>query len=289
MVLLHIKRNDQSLFLLQTTLRATVEDTLLSILRIYNGRLKVDRITSEITDLAHHGIYMPQSMRGLLEEQIQELKLTDAQEEICVPSGGYDMNKDPCQRRNGRQPKENMRELLHQTIHEAKSKISNENVKSNTCLTWEVVSEALDILRGVVNIVYPMGLPEYDPIKMELENRENLAGTQASKDVIESTQAVIWFSTKELQRDKKLEDYLGKNEKSKVIIKLCTRSQGQPTREPVFSEEEQKRLMLANHKRREEMLALEKDVSDDSYLNSQWADQNALKSRMQGINNVNWK
>ena len=95
MVLLHIKRNDQSLFLLQTTLNSKVEDTLFPILRIYNGQLKIERISLEMADLAQHGIYMPQSMRGLLEEQIQELKLTDAQTDICIPSGGYDINKDP--------------------------------------------------------------------------------------------------------------------------------------------------------------------------------------------------
>ena len=133
-----------------------------------------------------------------------------------------------------------------------------------------------------------MGLPEYDPIRMEFENRENLAGTQASKDVMEGTQAVLWFASKELLRGKQLKDFLGKHEKSKVIIKLSTKSQGQPVREPVFSEEEQKRLMLANHKRREELMSLEK-ASDDSYLNSAWADPGALKRHTQGINDISWK
>ena len=40
------------------------------------------------------------------------------------------------------------------------------------------MKEALDILRGAVMIVYPMGLPPHDPIKMEFDNEEDLAGTQ---------------------------------------------------------------------------------------------------------------
>ena len=52
-------------------------------------------------------------------------------------------------------------------------------MQSNICLTFADILEALDILKGAVSIVYPMGLPEYDPIKMEMENREELAGTQA--------------------------------------------------------------------------------------------------------------
>ena len=287
MVVLHIKKND-SLFLFQTNLEASIDETLQSILCIYNGCLKVERICSEMIDLACYGICLPLEMRGLLEEQIEELHLVDTQAEICAPSGGYDVNKDPCQRRNGRQPKQNMREVLEHTVHEAKTNISKENVKRNMFMTWDVVRKTLDILQGAVNIVYPMGLPEYDPIRMEFENRENLTGTQASKDVIDGTQAVLWFATKELSRGKHLKDYLGKNEKSKVIIKLSTKAQGQPVREPVFSEEEQRRLMVANHKRKEELLAMDK-ASDDAYLNSQWADPNALKNRMQGISNVNWK
>ena len=41
-----------------------------------------------------------------------------------------------------------------------------------------MVKEALDQLRGAVMIVYPMGLPPHDPIRMELENNEDLSGMQ---------------------------------------------------------------------------------------------------------------
>ena len=59
---------------------------------------------------------------------------------------------------------------------EAKAKISSQNAQSNLSLTFSDIVEALDILKGAVSIVYPMGLPEYDPIRMEFENREDLAG-----------------------------------------------------------------------------------------------------------------
>lgn len=51
-------------------------------------------------------------------------------------------------------------------------------VQANICVTKEMVKEALDMLRGAVMIVYPMGLPPHDPIRMEFEGREDLAGTQ---------------------------------------------------------------------------------------------------------------
>lgn len=51
-------------------------------------------------------------------------------------------------------------------------------VEANICVTMEMVKDALDQLRGAVMIVYPMGLPPYDPIRMEFENKEDLSGTQ---------------------------------------------------------------------------------------------------------------
>ena len=40
------------------------------------------------------------------------------------------------------------------------------------------VKESLDLLNGAVKIVWPMGLPPFDPVRMELENTEDLSGTQ---------------------------------------------------------------------------------------------------------------
>jgi hypothetical protein len=71
--------------------------------------------------------------------------------------------------------------------------------------------------------------------------------------VIEVTQAQLWFSGKEMYRGKKLADYVGHNEKTKVIVKLQKQGQGAPGREPVISEEERKQMMLHAYRRQEEL------------------------------------
>jgi cilia- and flagella-associated protein 298 len=43
---------------------------------------------------------------------------------------------------------------------------------------------------------------------------------KAILDLIPHNEATIWFSGKEMASTKKLSDYLGKNEKSKVIVKI---------------------------------------------------------------------
>lgn len=52
---------------------------------------------------------------------------------------------------------------------------------------------------------------------------------------------------------KKLKDYLGMNEKTKIIVKLQKRGAGKPAREPLMSEEERKQLMLHAYRRQEQL------------------------------------
>jgi hypothetical protein len=62
--------------------------------------------------------------------------------------------------------------VLYKTVREIRCRMSgDENVKANVPLQWKTIKECLAILSGAVSIVYPMGLPEYDPVRMELENR----------------------------------------------------------------------------------------------------------------------
>uniref|UniRef100_A0A3B4AWR6 Cilia and flagella associated protein 298 n=1 Tax=Periophthalmus magnuspinnatus TaxID=409849 RepID=A0A3B4AWR6_9GOBI len=255
MVQLHVKRGDESQFLFNTTVDASLETVIQQIASIYNGRLKVERMCAEIAELADHGITLPPNMQGLTEDQIVELKLVDEWEEKCVPSGGPVLRKDDIGRRNGQAPNDKMKEVLMKTVDEAKALISKKQAQANVCVIMDMVKEALDQLRGAVMIVYPMGLPPHDPIQMEMEDREDLSGTQASLQVIPEDECQLWWAAKEMQRGKKLQDYIGKNEKTKIVVKI------------------QKKL---------------EEADDDSYLDSDWSDRQALKRQFQGLTNIKW-
>ncbi|XP_075053280.1 cilia- and flagella-associated protein 298 isoform X2 [Mixophyes fleayi] len=286
MVRLHVKHGDDSQFLLETTVDVPVEDLANQVAAIYNGRLKMNRICSEMEELAEHGITMPPNMQGLTDEQIEELKLKDEWETKCLPSGGSVFKKDEIGRRNGHAPNENMKNVLQKTMEEAKALLSK--VEANVCVTMDMVKDALDQLRGAVMIVYPMGLPPHDPIRMEFENNEDLSGTQAGQMVIEEPAAQLWWAGKELLRKKKLGDYIGRNEKTKIIVKIQKRGQGAPAREPVISEEDQKKMMMYYHRRQEELKKLEEN-EDITYLNADWADSSSLKRQFQGVKNIKWR
>ncbi|XP_037543912.1 cilia- and flagella-associated protein 298 [Nematolebias whitei] len=287
MVQLHVKRGDESQFLFNATTDAPLEAVTQQITAIYNGRLKVDRICSEIPELADHGVTLPPNMQGLTEEQVVELKLKDEWEDRCIPSGGSVFKKDDIGRRNGHAPNDKMKEVLMRTVEEAKALISKKQVQANVCVTTEMVKEALDQLRGAVMIVYPMGLPPHDPIRMEFDNQEELSGTQASLQVMSEDECQLWWAGKEMQRGKKLQDYIGKNEKTKLVVKIVKKGQGAPAREPLVTDEQQKQMMLHHYRRQEELKKLE-EADDDSYLDSEWSDRQALKRQFQGLTNIKW-
>ncbi|XP_075710650.1 cilia- and flagella-associated protein 298 [Rhinoderma darwinii] len=288
MVRLHVKHGDESQFLFDTSVNVPVEELTKQIVSIYNGRLKISRICPEMEELAEHGITLPPNMQGLTDEQIEDLKLKDEWETKCVPSGGSVYNKDEIGRRNGHAPNENMRKVLQKTMEDAKALISKKQAEAHVCVTMDMVKDSLDQLRGAVMIVYPMGLPPHDPVRMEFENNEDLSGTQAGQMVIEEPNAQLWWAGKELQRRQKLVDYVGKNEKTKIIVKIQKRGQGAPAREPVISEEEQKKMMMYYHRRQQDLKKLEED-EDISYLNADWADSSSLKRQFQGVKDIKWR
>lgn len=288
MVILHIKRGDESQFLYETKLNEKIETVQREILNIFNGRLKIGRLCYEIEELAEHGTTLPPDMAGLTDEQIVELKLKDEWAQTCIPSGGYIFNKDPYGRRNGNRPNDQMNALLKKTIEEAKSMIDKKLAAEGEKLTYKDIQNTLDILRGAVRIVYPMDLPPHDPIRLEFSNMEDLTGTQASKEVIEPAKCQLWFAGQLLLPDRPLHEFLGRNEKSKVIIKINKRDEGAPGREPVMTEEIQKQLMAQAYRRQEELKKLHLD-DDDSYLNSRWADPKQMKRQLHGTDNIKFK
>ncbi|XP_069492445.1 cilia- and flagella-associated protein 298 [Ambystoma mexicanum] len=287
MVLLHVKCRDESQFLYETNVEVSLDDLTKEICQIYNERLKVDRICSEMQELADHGITLPPNMQGLTDEQIEELKLKDEWSEKCEPSGGSIFKKDEIGRRNGHAPNEKMKDVLKKTVEEAKAIISKKQVEANVCVTLHMVKDALDQLRGATMIVYPMGLPPHEPIRMEFESKEDLSGTQAGQQVIEESQAQLWWAGKELLRKQKLKDFVGKNEKTKIIVKIQKRGQGAPAREPIISGEEQKQMMMYYYKKQEELKKLAEN-DDDSCLDSEWADPHSLKRQFQGVKDIKW-
>merc|ERR1712100_221426 len=132
-------------------------------------------------------------------------------------------------------------------------------------------------------IAYPAyhKLPAYDPTRLELENQEELDGHSEMQDVLEYAMANLWWAGKELRVDQTLEEYVGKNEKTKIVAKLAPKSAGAPVREARVDEATHKAMMAHYYKKPEDNKKLIED-DDDSYLDSEWANPKAMKSSLVG-------
>lgn len=62
MVQLHVKRGDESQFLFNTTVDASVETVIQQIAVIYNGKLKVERICSGENTCCLYSLYMDKNV-----------------------------------------------------------------------------------------------------------------------------------------------------------------------------------------------------------------------------------
>ncbi|XP_077294626.1 cilia- and flagella-associated protein 298 isoform X3 [Arctopsyche grandis] len=287
MVVLVVKKGDDPQFLFETSINASVDDAVKACAQVHNGRLKVQRICYEAEELAKYGTMMPPEIVELLPEQAAELGLKDMWADRCAPHG-WVKNLDPIGRRCGRQPPTKMQQVLTSAVENSREIISKKHCSAGSVLTQPDIARALNELKGAVAIVYPMGLPPHDPIRQELENREDLKGTQASLEVLDPATTVMWFCGKQMLSGNLLSVHLGKNDKCKVIVKLCRRGDGAPGREPVMSEEDRKQLMLHAYRRQEELKKLEQD-DDDEYLDTTWADSGSLKRHFQGLDSITWR
>ena len=149
-------------------------------------------------------------------------------------------------------------------------------------LTKKDLMEAIDVVRGAVMIAYPMGLPEWDPVRMDIEADEKPSATPLGVEILDPATAQIWWAGKQMIPGNKLSDHVGRNEKTKIVAKLQKKGGGAPQREAAISPEEHKAMLAYYHKRQEEMKALEANDEDD-YANSAWADSKSLKNHFSGV------
>jgi hypothetical protein len=160
-------------------------------------------------------------------------------------------------------PDDNVPEIVLSTMEEALN-----------CNIDEIDNNLMNV-KGALMIAYPEGVPNN---LMEL--------FQVEEYLSDST---LWWAGKELNKEKSLADYIGKNEKQKIIAKIQKKGSGAPVREPPLDEEGQKALMAYYYKKQEENKKLMENTDDD-YIYSAWADGSNMKKSFHGISDdMKWK
>ena len=70
MVIVHVKRDHQSLFLIETKLEQSVSDLIDEICKFENGRQKILRINRHLEQLKEYGVEMKAERKGMNKEQV---------------------------------------------------------------------------------------------------------------------------------------------------------------------------------------------------------------------------
>jgi len=279
MVLLHVKgKTDDHQFLYETTVTIPVKQLVAELVQVHNLRLRIQRLKVEGDDLALYGPSKPPDKQGLDEEIQAEA------DGISLAPRGPTFCKDPNGKRDGNAPVAQVAEVLKKTLNDAAECASKKQVEKKTPLTKKMLEEQIDTIRGAVMIAYPMGLPEWDNVRLDIEGDEAPSNTPVGIDILDNT-AQIWWAGKQMMNENQLSSHVGKNEKTKIVCKLQKKGGGAPQREPQISQDEHKAMMAYYHKKQEEMKKLESNEEDD-YTNSAWANSKSLKSHFSGVGNV---
>ena len=242
----------------------------------------------QIEELMKHGPLKPEETRGLSEEQANldkdiEDKYKPKKTPMPAKVGNF-FNEDKSNHRTGWTFDIDTVNIRLEQIHEIKEKLKLDNVDKKKTIQLKDLLESIDMLRAIVYLCYPgySGLPEWEPCMCLLESKEDILNKEDNiGEYFKYSSVTLWCAGREYERHKFLSDYVGKNEKTKIVAKFSVKGQGAPVREAPVDSETQKRMMAMYYKKQEEIKKLEENNEDD-YLNSKWADPKNLKNSMHG-------
>ncbi|BDA43450.1 Cilia- and flagella-associated protein 298 [Coccomyxa sp. Obi] len=246
MVLLVVKRSESQQFLYEIAADTDVEEVLKRVVNINNLRFRIQRLKQEGEKLAVHAQGdQPTSGDDKHDEHMEKLRRAMAAAEL----------------------------LQHKN-----------QVAKKVALTEDMLQEAVEDIRRAAAEAYPEGLPTEEPFKHALDGTDDPTGTSHDGDDIDASEAELWFASKRLPVGTKLSQHVGRNEKTKAVVKLQHAGYGPPPREPVVDEETQKAMLAYYHKKQEDEKRLAAD--DTMYFDSAWANPRSLKNQFSGVGNV---
>merc|ERR1712159_204452 len=281
MVLLHIKKGEDINFLFRTPVTTTNDEASIEVCKIWNLVLQIRRLKYACEDLCQYGPMKPPEKQGVVDDEAA-MGDTEAMRKA-------NPHWDPTGKRTGANPNDELADVIRRTVADAEEAISKRQFEKKVEFTTEMLQDHVDKIRGALMIAYPMGLPDWEPARQSVEGTEELEGTAEGQDVMDETSTVMWWASKMLDRSKTLQDFVGRNDKTKIVVQLTKKGSGAPVRQSQNqSEEEQKAMMAYYFKKKEEWKKLEED-DDDSYMSADWANPKAMKNSLNGAGGISWR
>jgi hypothetical protein len=248
-----------------------------------------------IEELLKHGPLKTEETRGLKEtEHLEEENLEEkyrSKKTPMPPKVGTKFNEDKTNQRTGWILEDDITSKAMQAVTDAKEYISYLRAEKRKVTSVEELNNHIQLMYGAVMICYPAyhGLGDWEPCKVIFEDKTDiLRKDEPNQDYFQFESTCIWYAGKELERPKLLSDYIGKNEKTKIIVKFTRKGSGAPVREPLIDKETHSKMLSYYYKKQEEQKKLEGE-SEDSYLDSQWADPKGMQKQLYMKGDISWK
>jgi len=276
-----VKKGDDINFLYRTPVSTSNDDATREVVNIWNLVLQIRRLKFNCDELCQYGPMKPPEKQGWIDDE-DGMRDTQAME-------AADPHFDPTGKRDGAAPTEELATVVRRTVADATEAIDKRQFENKVEFTVEMLQDHVDRIRGALMIAYPMGLPDWEPARHGVEGTEELEGTAEGVDIQDPENTIMWWASKQLVRDKCLQDFVGRNDKTKIVVQLTKRGAGAPVRASQnSSESEQKAMMAYYFKKKEEWKKLEEE-DDDSYLASEWANPKSMKNSLNGTGGISWR
>lgn len=240
-------------------------------------RLRISQLCGAIREMGRYGAMKKPDAAGLDE-------VAEKYDNATIEKNEF-YQADPTGARTGNGVGPQLMETIERVCQDAEAVLSPNYAALKKAVSIALLTEKLDNMRGAVIMSFPMGLPEWDTVRLTIEGIDGLEGTAAGQDLMDPDSAEVWIASRALERSQTVGDRLGKNEKTKVIAKMQQPGGGCPGREPGVSEDEKKSMMAYYFKKQEEMKSLS-ESNEDEYLNSSWADPKALQRSLRGQSGI---
>jgi hypothetical protein len=258
-------------FIVECSTSESVDEVTRRVCEINNIRLRVRRLVGSVRNLIAHGPMKHPDKWGLSDEQLN------------IKGDGLVSKPGDCPlgQRVGKPCDPTVAKTLESCCVDAEMAVSNELAKRRQPTDMAKIQECVMNIKGAVMMAYPMGLPEWDFVRLGIEGTEDLSGMEDSKHVVEPDEGVLWFAGKAMIREQMLSKYVGTNDKCIIKAKLEKKGASAPQREPAVDEETRRAMIARYHKKQEQEKALAED-DDDAYANSVWANPKEWKNNISG-------
>ncbi|KAL0235459.1 hypothetical protein GEMRC1_002041 [Eukaryota sp. GEM-RC1] len=285
---IHLKNFDDDFAFFEIPASSSCEELANICSSFINLTITLKHTVELLNQFSQHGVQRPES-----EFQLDEEVLSTADIASLKAVTSFEYCPDPSGQRCGHGLLPHHKSLLQDQLDEIHSFVGESAVKSRHRQT---ISQLVSFLYQLRDLLHHLtedigGIPDCDPL-FDLYSLPNdltdysiypsLSGQYKKPDSIS-----LWWAGKKFDERKSISDYAGRNDKTKILVKVTGKGSGAPPSEKAIDGETEKKLMAYYYRKQEEMKSL-KDF--DSFDNSSsWADPNALRSSLTGIGNVNWR